>query len=124
MNITGQFENQQEAQQHDGGIDHGSRGIVLVDWSKKYDLRLVWRKGGKHWSSRGEQSYHPAQLEVLGGKDERGHWKSPRTIFEGGRLTFKRIENHLDQIRVAIELPSLSMKQVHLKKTFVVTETR
>lgn len=56
---SGRFE---IARQIENGVDHSASGIVLI---RKGDMRLVWRSGGNYFSGRGQQSYAPAELELM-----------------------------------------------------------
>lgn len=47
----------------EGGVDHSAPGIILA---VKGNARLVWRSGGRYWSSIGSYAYAPAELEIMG----------------------------------------------------------
>ena len=131
MKIIGRFEAQRIAPQHDGGVDHSATGLILVECAdlKKISmferLRLVWRKGGSHWASIGERSYHVASLEAIGGRQESNlkYWDIyPRAVFEGGRITEKRVREHLQKIQEVMKGLPITMEHIDLKRTFIITE--
>jgi hypothetical protein len=109
-------EPQEVAPQVEGGCDYGTKGIVLVRYGK---ARLVWRKGHKVWSGVGfPWSYYHASLHVVG-IDSRVNGG----IFEGGRLTVKRLAEHMGKIVGLMGLPGLlDTSKLDLKKTYLVEE--
>ena len=130
MKIVGHFIDQVVAPQIDG-CDHGSKGVVLIavtnqtyingkvpDYWKYADLRLIWRNGGKHWSSFGQQSYHPTTLQVLGGKSQEYWGTMPRDVFRGGRFSTRRITDALPKIRELMKGLPIEIGHINRKKTF------
>lgn len=115
--MIGKFVEPQEiAPQIEGGCDYGKAGIVLVRYGR---AKLVWRKGHKVWSGVGfPWTYTSASLQVVG-IDSRVNGQ----IFEGGRLTVKRIAEHMGVIVGLMGLPGLlDTSKLNLKKTYIVEE--
>lgn len=117
--MKGRFVPQEIAPQHDAGMDWSGRGRILVRTSKR---RLVWRGGRRYFGGIGRRAYAAAELQVNAfpeGARSMADFLS-RGVFEGGRLTVRRIEAALPKIRELMLLPALSMDQIDLKRTFVV----
>lgn len=101
------------------GTDYGAAGKVLV---RVGDRRLVWRPGRVYYSGMlNPHAYAPASLNVLWPR-EGGRMHSHSTlIFEGGRLSRKRLREHIDVIRKALKLGvnDLYPEDIDLKRTLV-----
>lgn len=117
--MRGKFvEPQEVAPQCEGGCDYSRTGKVLVRFG---DKRLVWRKPGSVWSGIGmPRSYCPAELQVLG--EDITRFGSDSVLFEGGRLSKRRISDAIKKIRSLMKLPKLSVDQIDPKKTYIVEE--
>jgi hypothetical protein len=118
--VKGHFaESQEIAPRVEGGCDHDGEGLVLVRYGK---LKLVWRLGRSVWSGIGfPRSYVPAELQLIGGGTGYGEIAT-KTIFEGGRLSKKRLVAALEEIREATEIHGLQAEHLDPKRTFVVEE--
>ena len=120
--MKGAFIGEQEiAPQYANGVDHSSKGVVLVRSSKSL---LIWRKSGKCWAGIGmEPNYVPVRLQVTAVRDPKNYSGIKGTeIFRGGRLRKDRIAAEMKKIREAMELPSLDIQHIDPKRTYVVEE--
>lgn len=115
--MKGKFADTQEiAPQVEGGCDYSAKGVVLVRGKLS---KLVWRKGGGVWDGIGfPRRYAPCSLQVIYLESKR--IANTQYIFEGGRLSQKRIASSIGQIRTAMGLPDLGVEHIDPKKTFVV----
>ncbi len=118
--MKGHFAEVQEvAPQYWRGVDHSSKGVVLV--RSKYAL-LVWRRSGKCWAGIGmEPSYVAVRLQIVATDDPKSydHIKAIE-IFRGGRLRKDRIAAEIKKIREAMALPDLDLQHIDPKRTYVV----
>lgn len=114
---------QETANHHSGGVDYGSRGLVLIRTPRHL---LVWRKPGSVWSGIGmPHSYVPAYLHVIRNKEDAHSYGNigsvgGRDMLKGGRLTMERLAKVLPELKKIMRLPLLTMAQIDLKKTLVV----
>ena len=101
-----------------GGIDHGSQGVILSQLHKddKVLKKLVWFKGHKTAAAgvRGfGHIYHAAQLAIL---DENS--MTCEMIFEGGRLSVKRLNAHASDIDKYFGKDTSTL--IRLKETLII----
>lgn len=115
---------QETAPSRDFGVDYGSEGKILVR-TKKYIL--VWRRPGTVWSGIGNpHSYVPAYLHVILTPEAKARGeKSYAAIFskdliDGGRLTRDRLAKVMSKVKRDMELDTLSVSEIDLKKTLVI----
>lgn len=109
------YEPERVAPRGERGVDYGATGRVLIAHG---DTLLVWRKGHTGWMSLGSSGYYAAHMQVL---YSRSYPSLPwHDIYEGGRLTLARIEEHLEKIREAMSLPMLRIDDIKLGQTLVV----
>lgn len=112
--MKGHFVGQEIAPKYEPGVVHSGEGKVLLRWGK---ASIVWRSGGSFWS--GGKDYCPAMLEIW---SRRTRSDMSDTVFEGGRLTLKRIEKALPQIKEVLGLRGLTIEHFNLRKTYMVDE--
>lgn len=73
------------------GVDYGADRMLLAQCGTK---KLWWRKGHTAWVCQGQTGYYKAELCCGKGYAS----DISRTIFEGGRLTKKRLMEHAAKI--------------------------
>jgi len=109
------YEEEHVARRGGHGVDYGADGRVLIVHGS---TSLVWREGHTGRKGRGTRVYYPAHLQVLNPKA--GSSLPWHDIFKGGRLTLARIDEHMETIREAMDLPMLRINDIKLGQTLVV----
>lgn len=95
-----------------GGVDFGVAGVVLA---RNGGRLLVWRPGHTGSQHRGERSYCPSCLQIIGVPG-----RLSIDLFRGGRFSWRRIhQSHLDQIKEHLVWPDFDARYISNGRTAV-----
>lgn len=110
----------EESPQHEHGCDFSRDRRIIIRKGK--DTRLEIRPGFTGWVCQGRTGYYEMVCWLYG--KGRGHGHDTTHLFEGGRITHKRLKEHLGKIRKHFKEPGLELSHIDFARTLVIPERK